>query len=75
MQGTPGFTRGEYFRPQPTVAFDGQGNGFATWVGYTCEPNCNSLKTIVQYAGFDAAPPSIAAMNVPALERPAPALT
>ena len=65
MQGTPGFTRGVYFRPQPTVAFDGQGNGFATWVGYTCEPNCNSLKTIVQYAGFDAAPPSIAAMNVP----------
>jgi PKD domain/Putative metal-binding motif len=65
MQGTPGFEKGVYFQPQPTVAFDDQANAFATWVGYTCMPSCGTPLTFNEVAGFDAAPPSFGAITVP----------
>ena len=45
----------------PAIAFDGQGNAIAVWEHDTTAP----AGAVLQYAGFDAAPPTISLSSTP----------
>jgi hypothetical protein len=45
----------------PAIAFDGEGNAIVVWAHTTGSPP----SAIIQYAGFDAAPPEIQAVSAP----------
>jgi hypothetical protein len=46
----------------PAIAFDGEGNAIAVWEHHTITPT----STVLQYAGFDGAPPDIQSVSAPA---------
>lgn len=45
----------------PAIAFDGEGNAIAVWEHHSANPT----STVLEYAGFDAAPPEITALSAP----------
>jgi hypothetical protein len=45
----------------PAIAFDGEGNAIAVWEHHSVGPP----STVLEYAGFDAAPPDIRSVSAP----------
>jgi hypothetical protein len=45
----------------PALALDGEGNAIAVWEHHSADPT----STVLEYAGFDAAPPEISALSTP----------